>query len=209
MASGGRERLEADIRRLCVKGEVDAATTVALRGFGPEIHSFLLGFHKREQDAAEVFSEFSERVWRGLPRFDWACAFRTWAYTIARNCSLRHAVNEAKRAQKHPPLPEGHFLSELAEEVRSATRSYLKTELKERVAKLRASLSTEDQMLLTLRVDRKLAWLDLARVLRADEPPPSAEELQRESARLRKRFQAIKERLQALSLADDVPAGGA
>lgn len=195
MPSDGRERLEADIRRLCLKGEFDAATTRALRGYGAEVYGFLVGFHRHEPDAADVFSVFAERVWKGLPRFDWASSFRTWAYCIARNASLRHRTTAANRARHFAPLPEGSFLSELAEEVRTATRSYLKTDARDRVAELRESLSAEDRMLLVLRIDRRLPWNDLVRVLREDDAPISAEELARESARLRKRFQVLKDKL--------------
>jgi len=133
---------------------------------------------------------FSERVWKGLPTFDWASSFRTWAYTIARNTSLRYRGTAAKRARRFPAMPEGSFLAEIAEEVRSETQSFLKTEVKDRVARLRESLPPEDQMLLALRIDRKVAWLDLARVLRDDATPATAEELTRESARPMKRFRS-------------------
>lgn len=185
------------MRRLCLKREFDAATTAALRGYGPEIYGFLLGFHRQEEDAAEVFSLFSERVWKGLATFDWASSFRTWAYTIARNTSITYRGTAVKRARRFTALPDG--MSQIAEDVRSVTQSFLKTEVKDRVARLRESLSSDDQMLLVLRVDRKLAWLELARVLRDGETPVSDEELNRESAKLRKRFQVIKEKLLELS----------
>ncbi len=79
--------------------------------------------------------------------------------------------------------------------------SYLQTQRKTRIAALRQSLSTEDQTLLVLRVDKQLDWTDLARVMRADDdagPPPSQATLKREAARLRKRFQLIKEKLYEL-----------
>jgi RNA polymerase sigma-70 factor (ECF subfamily) len=70
----------------------------------------------------------------------------------------------------------------------------LRTEAKSALARLRDELSPEDKMLLILRVDRGLAWDDLARVsLAVENPHPS--DLQRESARLRKRFQLVKARL--------------
>lgn len=45
-----------------------------------------------------------------------------------------------------------------------------------------------------LRVDRGLAWEELARVM-LDDPAATSEALKRESARLRKRFQLVKEKL--------------
>ncbi|NUO51229.1 MAG: sigma-70 family RNA polymerase sigma factor, partial [Polyangiaceae bacterium] len=141
MTSESRDKLEAQIRRLVLRGDIEAATTNALRGYGGEIYGFLLAFHRREDDAADVFSIFSERVWKGIATFDWASSFRTWAYTIARNASLTYRSNATKRAKRFEPLPEGSIIEEIAEEIRSQTRSYLKTELKEQVARLRESLS--------------------------------------------------------------------
>ncbi len=201
MSTETRDRLEAEVRRLCLKQDFNGATTAALRGYGPEIYGFLMGFHRAEEDAAEVFSLFSERVWKGMSTFEWGSSLRTWAYTIARNTSITYRGSAMKRARRFPAMPDGSFLSAIAEDVRSVTQSFLKTEVKDRVAKLRDSLSPEDQMLLVLRVDRKLAWLDLARILRDDAKPASAEELNRESAKLRKRFQVIKEKLLELSRA--------
>ena len=61
------------------------------------------------------------------------------------------------------------------------------------MAQLREELPAEDQALLILRVDKQLDWNELAQVLSEDELAGDA--LRRESARLRKRFQMIKERL--------------
>jgi RNA polymerase sigma-70 factor (ECF subfamily) len=46
-----------------------------------------------------------------------------------------------------------------------------------------------------LRVDRKLAWNELAEVLHDGEGPLDPSGIKREAARLRKRFQLLKERL--------------
>ena len=79
------------------------------------------------------------------------------------------------------------------------TVSYLRTQRRTRIAALRQSLSAADQTLLVLRVDKQLGWTDLARVMRADDGPPASEaRLKREAARLRKRFQLIKEKLYEL-----------
>lgn len=195
MTPHAREALEAEIRRRCDAKEYNAATTVALRGYGPELYGFLLGFHRAEADASEVFSLLSERVWLGMERFDWASSFRAWAYAIARNSSITYRERTNKRAKRFADLPDSAVLGEIVENARSATKSYLKTGVRARIAELRESLSPEDQMVLVLRVDRKLSWVDLARVMSDDENAMTEESLKRESARLRKRFQLIKESL--------------
>jgi RNA polymerase sigma-70 factor, ECF subfamily len=195
-----REELEREIRALCERGELQGAAAAAVRGYGPEIYGFLVAFHRQKDDASEVFAAFTERLWRGLPGFGWQCSFRTWAYAIARNTSLTYRRQARRRAEMYGPLPEGSQLSALEQPPRSETASYLKTQRQTRMAALRESLPREDQELLVLRVDRKLAWRDLARVLlhASDGSSPSDEVLEREAARLRKRFQLVKEQLYEL-----------
>lgn len=197
-----REKMEEAVRAHCSRGDWSAAAETAIRGYGAEIFGFLHAFNRSEQDAADVFSIFSERVWKGLPGFAWDCTFRTWAYAIARNASLNYR-QQAKRRDKGrvelSPGSGGSGLSDVVDEVRTATVSYLRTQTRSRIAALRDSLSEEDQMLLSLRLDRKLQWNELARVLRDGEGELGADELKRESARLRKRFQTVKERLTELA----------
>ena len=201
MPSIDRDKLEQDIRAQCSAGDWSSAVETAIRGYGAEIFGFLHAFNRSEQDAGEVFSIFSERIWKGLPTFAWDCTFRTWAYTIARNASLNYRQQAKRRDKGRVELSPGSGLSNLVEEVRTATVSYLRTQTKSRIAALRDSLSEEDQMLLSLRLDRKLQWNELARVLRdgGGEGELGEEELKRESARLRKRFQAVKEKLTELA----------
>ena len=59
-------------------------------------------------------------------------------------------------------------------------------------------------MLLTLRVDRRLSFQDLARVLHDAPDKVAAENIAREAARLRKRFQAIKDKLLALGIREGI-----
>jgi RNA polymerase sigma-70 factor (ECF subfamily) len=192
-----RDQLEREIRGFWDRGELQAAASSAIRGYGPEIFGFLVAFHRQKDDASEVYAAFTERLWRGLPGFEWQCSFRTWAYAIARNTSLTYRRQARRRAEMYRPMPDGSQLSALEQPLRSDTASYLKTQRKSRVAALRDSLSCEDQELLVLRVDRQLAWNDLARVLLHpdDGAPITDEALKREAARLRKRFQTLKTQL--------------
>jgi RNA polymerase sigma-70 factor (ECF subfamily) len=195
-----REQLEREIRGFWDRGELQSAASAAIRGYGPEIFGFLVAFHRHKDDASEAYAAFTERLWRGLPDFGWQCSFRTWAYAIARNTSLTYRRQARRRAEMYGPMPDGSQLSALEQPERSDTASYLKTQRKSRIAALRESLSCEDQELLVLRVDRRLPWNDLARVLLHPEDgaivPDDA--LKREAARLRKRFQTLKEQLHEL-----------
>jgi RNA polymerase sigma-70 factor (ECF subfamily) len=195
MTATQHEKLERELRLFLDQRDYPRAATLAIRGFGPEIFGFLLAFHRDEEEAAEVFATFSERLWRDLSTFAGSSSFRTWAYALARHASLNYRRDTRRRERRLQPLPEGSELSGIAEQVRSETLSFLRTERRSRFAELRASLPSEDQALLILRVDRGLPWNDLVRVLRAGAEPLAKGELAREAARLRKRFQLLKARL--------------
>jgi RNA polymerase sigma-70 factor (ECF subfamily) len=196
MDEAGRAALEDDVRGRCQRGDLDGAATRAIKGYGPEIFGFLLALHRDEQDASDVFSIFGENLWKGLSGFSWTCTLRAWAYTIARHTSYRFSKNARRDAKRHAPLEGSSEAGALAAKVRTETLNYLRTEQKDRFAELRASLPADDQTLLILRVDRKLAWEDLARIMLSEEEGPLDDDrLKKESARLRKRFQLVKEKL--------------
>lgn len=196
---------DAEIRAFLEAGDVDRAATEAIRRYGAEILGFLLALHHGDEDgASDVFSTFCEQIWRGLSKFEWACSLRTWAYAVARNASHHHRRAERRWEQRKAPL--SGCVSEMAALVRTQTLTFLRTERQREIVRLRQALSEQDQALLILRVDRDLPWLDLARVFLGEssvgeagldgvEARPSAAALQREAARLRKRFQLIKRQL--------------
>lgn len=193
-----RERAEQTIRSLSEAGQNSEAVTLALKAFGPEILGYFVAMTKNEADAGDAFSLFCEDVWRGLPRFRWASTFRTWAYTVARHALSRMARDPERRRPK-VPLSESPELQELAVAVRSTTLIHLRTEVKSRVAALREQLDPDDRTLLILRIDRKLAWQDIARVMTEGEAETSDADLAKASAALRKRFERVKERLRKLA----------
>src|SRR5688500_11359791 len=147
-----REELEREVRRLCEQGAQARAAETAIRGYGPEILGVLAASHRDEQTAEEVFSQWSERLWRGLAAFTWSCSLRSWAYPLARNASISFHRNAHFRNQLHPPLPDSEALSRVALQVRTETRPYLRTEAKSKLAELSDSLPEEDRTLLVLRI---------------------------------------------------------
>jgi RNA polymerase sigma-70 factor (ECF subfamily) len=177
--------------------DLDAALETTLRCYGPEIYGFLVGLHRDETVAADVFSRFSEYLWRGLPDFDWGCTLRTWAYVLARNASHRHRSRD-KHAGREVALDSHSPALGVEAALRTATDAWRRTDTKQRFAELRASLSPEDQELLVLRIDRGLEWNDVARVILGDEHACD-DELKRKAALLRKRFQLLREELHDLA----------
>lgn len=187
----GVARAEAEIRQALDHGDVGAATTLAIRRYGPEIFGFLLTSHE-EPDASDVFAATVEALWKALPIFSWRSSLRTWLYVIARSHSARQRRGERRRRARFVPLEQHASAMASIATVRSETLSCLRTGPRS-VAALRALLSPEDRELLVLRLDRELGWRDLARVFSGEDATEVA--LDREAARLRKRFQVIRARL--------------
>ncbi len=133
---------------------------------------------------------------RGLAGFAWECSLRTWAYTLARRASFR----ATRRTRRDAALESPSAVSELVQKVRTETLAYtLRTEAKSKIRALRDSLPEEDRALLMLRVTvtEGSHGTRLARVL-SDEGTDDTT-LKREAARLRKRFQLVKEKLKVLA----------
>ncbi|MCX4242729.1 RNA polymerase sigma factor [Paraliomyxa miuraensis] len=194
-----RAALEEQIRGLCEAGQWGPAATTALRGYGPEVLGYLSAMCRTETDAAEVFSSFCEDLWKGLPGFRWHSSFRTWAYTLARHALYRLARDPQRRRDRIVALSDSPEVLELAEQVRTTTMIHLRTETKNKFTALRDQLEPDDRTLLILRVDRKLAWNEIASIM-ADEAEPTLEQLKRGAATLRKRFERAKERLRKLAI---------
>lgn len=193
-----REGLEGQIRAHCEAQQWGPAATAALRGYGPEVLGYLSAMCRTETDAAEVFSIFCEDMWKGLPRFRWQSSFRTWAYTLARHALYRLGRDPQRRRERNVAPSDSPEVLELAEQVRTTTMIHLRTETKNKFTALREQLDPDDRTLLILRVDRKLAWNEIAAIM-ANEDDPTPEQLRRGAATLRKRFERAKERLRKLA----------
>jgi RNA polymerase sigma-70 factor (ECF subfamily) len=190
------ELAEKAIRALLSARDVDGATTAAIRLYGGEVFGFLLALDAGDEvGAGEDFSIFCEHLWRGLATFAWTCALRTWLYAVARNASRARRRAARRRERLFVGFSSCPDVAQTAARVRTETISYLRTARRTQIADLRQSLSPDDQTLLILRVDRDLSWLDLARIFLGEEEEAPADALQREAARLRKRFQIVKRRL--------------
>jgi RNA polymerase sigma-70 factor (ECF subfamily) len=107
-------------------------------------------------------------------------------------------LRRSAHARRVAPLSE---ITDVAERVRSQTRPHLRTEVKVGFAAIRATLDEADRMLLVLRVDRNMSWNDVARVMADEDDDDSDEELARAAARLRKRFQSVKDSIRERAIA--------
>lgn len=197
-----REGVEAAIRAASERRDGKAAVAAALGAYGPEILGYLLAVLRDEQRAEEVYSDFAEDVVRGLAGFRFESSVRTWLYTVARHACSRHLAREKR--QRTVALSAAPEALDLAAQARTPTPPHARTTIRDGVERLRASLKPDDQTLLILRVDRDMAWLDIARVLSEPGTEPKEAELRVESAKLRKRFERLKERLRAMAQAEQL-----
>lgn len=194
--------LEDELTALIRAKALDAAATCALESYGPELYGFLVNYLDNEADAAEVFSQVGEDLWTGLPSFRLGCSVRTWLYVLA-----RHAASRFRRSPWHRRTGDSH-LSGIVERVRTQTQPWARTDVKDRFRALRDALDPDDRSLLVLRVDRGLSWEEVARVTLGLEAP-DADVLGRETDRVRKRYQLLKDdlrkRAREAGLVDDNP----
>ncbi len=181
--------LEVRILSLLDAGDLSGAATEAMRGLGPQVLGYLTAVLRDEDDAHDVFSQFAEDLWRGLPGFRRECAVRTWAFRLAWHAAARYARDPYRK--RHRPILTTEA-SKLAEEVRSTMSTYAPGGRADKLMKLRESLDAEEQTLLILRVDKSMPWEDVAEVMRSDGEAPSP-------AALRKRFERLKEKLGRLA----------
>jgi RNA polymerase sigma-70 factor (ECF subfamily) len=155
---------------------------------------FLHARFRDPQASGDVFAQFTEDLWLGLPNFRFECSLRAWVFILARNAGHRHARQAQRQQRAQVPLSDAPEVAALAQQIRTSVFVQLATPRERRLARLREELSPEEQELLTLRVDRELEFAEIALITLGD-ASAAPESVTREAARLRKRFQLLKDRL--------------
>lgn len=178
--------LEAAIRADAERGDHASAATRALQLYGAELFGYLRATAGNDDLAHEAFAELGEDLWLGLPAFRWESSLRSWLYTLARNALGQLRRDPKRKAARNLPLS---LAPEVAEALRTATRDVDRTAVKDEFRALREQLAPHEYELLLLRIDRELAWRDIAAIVGED------------AATLRKRFERTKERLRELAIA--------
>ncbi len=187
--------IDHEVAALRAAGCTAQAATAGLRYYGPELLGFLQSLEPSQATADELFSELCERIWRGLPEFRGDCSFRSWAYRIARNLVVDRRRRDRMPWRRCLDADEVSAIERLAVHVRTTTPVYMRKDTKDRLDRIRRTLSVEEQALLILRVDRQLSWREVAEVLHDESEDPQAAD--RAVPRLRKRFERLKERIRA------------
>ena len=193
--------VDAEVRRLCEAGDIHRAATVAIQSFGGELMGFLVVVVGDSAEAGDVFADTCVRLWKGLATFRWESSLRTWVYVLARRACHAHREARAQHRGRHVPLSQVQEVDELIVRMRTTTLANLGGRRATRAERLRAQLEPDEQMLLTLRLDRELDWREIAVVL-DDDGPLDDDGVTRAAAALRKRFERIKEKLRKLASQD-------
>lgn len=183
------DKLEKVIADHLAAGDFEAAATAALKGLGPQILGYLAARLRDDDAASEVFGQFCEELWKSIATFRGESSFKTWAYRLVERSISRFFRDGFRR--RGQPLGSDE-VSAIAEQVRSQTPAFQRTEVKDRFADLRASLDPDEQTLLFLRVDQDLSWNDVAAVIAEQGEPVDV-------AALRKRFERAKLKLRKLA----------
>jgi RNA polymerase sigma-70 factor (ECF subfamily) len=174
---------------LLEKGDLAAAAEAIVRDYGPQILGYIASVMRNDADAGDVFSQFTEDLWRGLPGFRRECPVRVWAYRLAWHAAARHLRDPYRARGRRLETTE---LSRVAEEVRSSVLLGRGEARRRGIDRLREKLAPDEQTLLVLRLDRGLSWREVATVL--------AEDGERvDEAALRKRFERLKDRLATMA----------
>ncbi len=178
------EAVEARVFALLDAGDPRGAASVAIEVYGPAVFHYLSGTLDGD-DALDVFQQWAEDVWRGLPGFRRECRLRTWAFKLARHAKSRfHRDAYQARRQRLPSSAASRLAVSVARSSAIATDAR-----REQLRRLEAELPAEDRELLHLRHDRELSWEDTADILSAGDGPAVT------AVALRKRYERIKDKL--------------
>jgi RNA polymerase sigma-70 factor, ECF subfamily len=199
MPEGPELESEQPIRAACARGDMDMATRLAFELYGAEVLSFLSARLHSGEHGQEAFAMFAEDLWSSMSSFGFRCSMRCWVYILARNAANRYVRAPHRRRERNLPLSQ-HASALVDPPPREPTRPHHDTDVKHRVRALREQLPSHEQLLLTLHVDRGLSFRELALVLHEGPSALEGEALTREAARLRKRFERLKERLRELAI---------
>lgn len=186
---------EPDVLALVERGDARAATKIIIESYGVEVFGYVTSLLKDEDLASDAFSAACENVLKSVTGFRGQSSVRTWFYTIARHAAFREARQQRRRRGDPISMLEG----DLAAPIRTATAAFRRTDVKDKVAQLRESLSAEERELLLLRIDRTLSWNEIAAVCLGVEEAADETQLKLEAARCRKQFERAKTKLRKLA----------
>jgi len=195
MADEGTER-DDRVRARIEANDLNGAAAIAVSELGDEVYAYVLSRSRDEDEAGDVFSQACTDLLTSLATFRFRCSIRTWFYRLARSAGARFRATASNRSDRRMALSQ---ISEVVDRVRTRTNLHMRSEIKDGFRKLRERLDADEQQLLTLRIDRDLAWNEIAEIVDDIDDPG---EISRAAARLRQEFQKLKDRLREMAVAD-------
>ena len=156
-----------------------------IRRYAAEVRAFLRSRTGSRHSMEDVYSAFSEDVWKGLPKLRSDKHLRTWLYVVARNALSRHARYKQRWRLRHTSSGLETAPAELRQSY--GTREGNIAQL----SPLLAELSEADRQLLDQRLVKSMAWRDIALASARAAGDTTEACVTRESARLRKRYQLL------------------
>lgn len=180
-----REQVEEVFQQLHGAAAWTEAVELLVGAYGREILQFLHGFLRDGQDAEEVFAQMCLKLLEEIPRFRGECSGRAWFFYKSRYAALDWVRSPRRQRERRLETHELSRMSDLVAQVRSETRPYLKTEVKDRFAELREKLKPEERMLLVLYKYQDMPSHEVAEAMSTPEDPWTA-------AKVRKRWQRLK-----------------
>jgi RNA polymerase sigma-70 factor (ECF subfamily) len=180
--------LDEQVRELLDRGDQREAASAVLHALGPQILGYLEAILKDADDARDVFQVFAENMWQALPGWRGEGSLRAWSYRLAWRAHARFHRDAWQKRREHLRTT---MASRIAASIAS-NESRLPGGRKDRLARLRESLTPEEQTLLILRLDRDLSWNEVAEVLSHEGDPVDA-------PALRKRFERLRDKLARLA----------
>ena len=170
---------------LLARGDHRKGVERVMHEMGPSVLGLLHTMFRSNPDAAEeAFSLFAENLFRHAATYRGDAPLKAWVYAIARNAALSVSRDGWRRFGERL---ETRDAEKLAEEIR--TRSAIRRERQSNALdSLRDTLDLDEQTLLTLRLDEKLPWDEVAQVMSS-----GGEKV--DSSTVRKRFERLKVRL--------------
>ncbi len=169
-------------------GDARDAASVAIQAHGPAVFRYLSRLLEPD-DALDVFQQWAEDLWRGLPAFRRECRLRTWAFKLAYHALSRfHREPYQARRERLPSTAASRLAASVA-----ASSAMANDARRRALRELEARLTSEDRVLLHLRHEKELSWDEIAEILSAGDGATVTAQT------LRKRYERIKERLRQLA----------
>ena len=186
-----RVSVESRISELLDEQQINQAVEEILEFYGPRIFRMMMGVFHNEAIAQDVYQQFSIQLWESLESFRGDSQIYTWTYTLA-----RRAIGQRLRGSKKETRLHTHQRDQLAAKwTRTATAEWRKTESKDKFQEMVEELDHDERTLVMLRIGEEMSWKEVAQVMQDGDETLEGSELSKESGRLRKKFQRVKDKL--------------